>query len=253
MRDDARFDSAFGLFLGAVLPIAVAGLLVGVRGEIVNANVALVLVLVVVLAAVVGGWRAGALAAVMSALSFDLLHTRPYLRLTIASDDDVETTILLLIVGLSVGFLASRARAARQAAAAGQTEVRRIHRVAELAARGAAAEDMLLAAQDELTAALALRRCRFEAPPFEVLLPRVERNGTVTGTVDRHFARGELELPREGVELPVLARGQPIGRFVLEPTPGVGVSLEQRVVAIAIADQVGAVLASPQGEERRNG
>ena len=32
---------------------------------------------------------------------------------------------------------------------------------------------------------------------------------------------GGFELPAEGAELPVLARGQQIGRFVLEPTPGV--------------------------------
>ena len=62
----------------------------------------------------------------------------------------------------------------------------------------------------------------------------------MTGTTVRHFSRGELELPREGAELPVLARGQQIGRFVLEPNPGAGVSLEARMVAVAIADQVGA-------------
>jgi hypothetical protein len=37
--------------------------------------------------------------------------------------------------------------------------------------------------------------------------------------------------------------GRKLGRFVLRPTPGVGVTLEQQVVAVAIADQVGAVLA----------
>ena len=67
----------------------------------------------------------------------------------------------------------------------------------------------------------------------------------MTGTSVRHYAHGELELPREGAELPVLARGQQIGRFVLEPNEGVGVSLEQRLVAVAIADQVGAALTAP--------
>ena len=43
----------------------------------------------------------------------------------------------------------------------------------------------------------------------------------------------------------MLARGQQIGRFVLEPHEGVGVSLEQRLVAVAIADQVGAALTAP--------
>src|SRR5262245_6486082 len=115
--------------LGALLPIAVAALLVGVRGEIESANIALILVLTVVVAAVTGGWRAGAIAAVVSALSFDFFHTRPYLRLTIDSQDDVETTVLLLIVGVAVGFIASRARTARMEVEAGRAEIRSIHRV----------------------------------------------------------------------------------------------------------------------------
>lgn len=251
--ENSRLSRQVGLAIGLIGPIAVAGALVAVRGEIVNANVALVLVLVVVVAATTGGWQAGAVAAVMSAISFDFFHTRPYLRLTIASQDDVETTLLLLVVGVSVGYLAARARAARAAATAGASQIRRIHRVAELAASGLPAADVLFAAQEELTAMLELRTCRFEAPPAGLALARIERNGTVTGTLERHFSHGELELPREGVELPVLARGQPIGRFVLDPTPGAGVSLEQRVVAVAIADQVGAALAASQGKERTHG
>jgi hypothetical protein len=52
---------------------------------------------------------------------------------------------------------------------------------------------------------------------------------------------GGFELPADGVELPVLARGQHIGRFLLVPTPRIAVSLEQRIVAVAIADQVASV------------
>jgi hypothetical protein len=33
-----------------------------------------------------------------------------------------------------------------------------------------------------------------------------------------------------------------LGRFVLVPTPGVGVPLIERVVAVALADQVGGAL-----------
>jgi hypothetical protein len=58
------------------------------------------------------------------------------------------------------------------------------------------------------------------------------------------IAQDELRelLGLHGVELlPVLARGQHIGRFLLSPTHGVAASLEQRLVAVAIADQVAAV------------
>ena len=53
----------------------------------------------------------------------------------------------------------------------------------------------------------------------------------------------EVELPAEGIALPVLSRGQIVGRFILDFGPGAGATLEQRVVAIALADQVGASLA----------
>jgi hypothetical protein len=59
--------------------------------------------------------------------------------------------------------------------------------------------------------------------------------------------RGDLDgfaFPDTGVELPVLGRGNVLGRFVLVPEPNTSVTLEQRVVAVAIADQVGAALAA---------
>jgi hypothetical protein len=45
-----------------------------------------------------------------------------------------------------------------------------------------------------------------------------------------------------------MGRGQVVGRFVLRPSERSGISLEQRVVAVALADQVGAALAA-SGEQ----
>jgi hypothetical protein len=233
-----------GIAIGGIGPMAVATLLVGVRGHIQNANVALILVMVVVAAAAIGGRVAGATAAVIAAVSFDFFHTQPYLRLAIDTADDVETTVLLLVVGLLVGHLAADAMRARASAAESSLEIRRIHRVAERAAGGEEAAQVLQAAQDELIALLTLRSCRFEAQPILSVLPRLERGGDIDTRVWR-YRDGGFELPAQGVELPVYGRGQPLGRFVLEPTTGVGVTLEQRVVAVAIADQVGAALAVP--------
>jgi hypothetical protein len=241
-----------GVVLAGLAPIAVAGLLVSVRDRVQNANVALVLVIVVVAAAALGERSAGVLAAVVSALSFDFFHTRPYLRLTIDTADDVETTLLLLAVGLLVGHIAAGARRARASAEASSGEVWRIHRVAERAARGEEAVEVIRAAQDELTDLLALRSCRFEAQPFSPGLPRLERGGHLDVHVWR-FHDGGFELPTEGVELPVYGRGQQLGRFVLEPTATSVVSLERRVVAVAIADQVGAALAAPWTTRKGNG
>jgi K+-sensing histidine kinase KdpD len=242
---EGRLARTLGIAIGGIGPILVAGALVGIRDSIANADVALLLVLVVVLAAVTGGWQAGAVGAVSSALSFDFFHTKPYLSLTMDSREDAITALLLLLVGISVGVLAGRAREARTAASYSSSEIARIHRIAELAAHGAHGEDVVFSAQTELRELMGLVSCRFEAPPHVYALATIERNGAVTGTSVRHYAGGQLELPREGAELPVLARGQQIGRFVLEPRQGVGVSLEQRLVAVAIADQVGAALTTP--------
>ena len=107
MDNEARSSQLLWIAIGGAAPIAVAAALVSLRDHMLNANVALVLVLVVVLAAVGGGRSAGAAAAVSAALSFNFFHTVPYLTLEIDSADDVETTLLLLAVGLAVGQLAT--------------------------------------------------------------------------------------------------------------------------------------------------
>ena len=56
--EDVRLTRMVGMAIGVLGPVLVAGALVGVRDEIEGANVALILVLVVVLAAVTGGWQA---------------------------------------------------------------------------------------------------------------------------------------------------------------------------------------------------
>ncbi|OWY59026.1 hypothetical protein B7486_76795, partial [cyanobacterium TDX16] len=142
--------SWFLIGLSAIVPIFVAALLVPAREVTAGANLALVLVLLVVGAAAVGGRWAGVAAALSSALSFDFSFTRPYGSLTIASSDDVETFVLLLLVGLVVGTVAARGRRAQATAAEGRSEVRRIHHLAEAMARGEEAADVIAAAEDEL-------------------------------------------------------------------------------------------------------
>ena len=167
--------------LGGAAPIAVAAGLVSVRGHLLNANVALVLVLVVVLAAVGGGRTAGAVAAVSAALSFNFFHTVPYLTLEIDSADDVETTLLLLAVGLAVGQLSSVRRHPMRTGETLSEEIRRIHRVATVGEPGRhTSADMIMAAQVELSELLDLRSCQFEAFPFTQPLPRLERSGVIS-------------------------------------------------------------------------
>ena len=241
-----------GLGLAALGPLVVASLLVTVRDHMARSNAALVFVIVVVLAAALGGRWAGVTAAVISAMSYDFFLTRPYGSLKIDELEDIVATVLLLAVGLIVGEVVVWAHRGHRQKKRGQDEITRLHRVAEQVAAGASAQDVLGSVRAELTDLLSLRACKFEQPPFGTPLPRLGRNGSID-IQRRRIVRGEFTLPAEGVEIPVLGRGRQVGRLVLEPDPEVGVSLEERIVAIAISDQLGAAVVAELETPKTNG
>jgi hypothetical protein len=228
--------------LGVVAPIGVAAALVPLRDQVDSTNIALVLVAVVVAVAATGQRLAGAVAALAAFGSFDFFHTRPYYSLAINQRSDVETAVLLLIVGLFVGELAARSNQHRSNAARNSADIARIHAVAELVADDAPAEEVVTAVSNELKDLLSLRSCRFfsDVPPEP--RPRLEKDGEVT-MGNLRWGVDSMGLPGKEVDLVVQGRGQVLGRFVLVPTPGLPVSWDRRVVAVALADQVGAALA----------
>lgn len=233
-----------GYVIAGIGPIVVAALLVPVRDDLVNTNLALILVVVVVLAAMAGGRGPGLLAAVVTTMSYDFFLTRPYLSLRIDSTDDIETTVILLVIGLLVGQLVVSARRSRRAAARGADEVARLHRVAEQAASGVPVEDIVRSVETELSGLLGLRECTFERPPFGSELPLLERTGAISGIRVRRYVGDAFALPVDGVALLVLGRGEEMGRLVLRPNADEGASLEERIVAVALSDQLGAALAA---------
>lgn len=83
-------------------PLAVATVLLPFRDDLANTSVALVLVLVIVGVAATGHRVAGLLAALSAAVWFNFFWTVPYQTLVILSRADVETAVLLLLVGLAV-------------------------------------------------------------------------------------------------------------------------------------------------------
>ena len=241
-------SSEIDIALGSLAPILVAAWLVAVRGEIARTNVALILAVVVVTAGAFGGRAAGMAAGATAAASFDFFHTRPYLSLLIHDTDDVEMTLLLLILGLVAGQLAWRAGVAARQRDDGRGGLDQIRRVADLVARGDRSVDVIAAARLELIELFHLVDCQFEAAPFHerIDIAQLERNGVVAHRRYRVQPNGDLEveLPAEGIALPIMSRGQIVGRFILDFGPSAGATLEQRIVAIALADQVGASLAA---------
>jgi len=96
---------ATGTAIGLGLVVALSALLVPFRSEITRATPALVLVIAVVVAALVGGRAASVVTAAAGALAFNLAFIRPYWTLTIALVDDIVAFAVFTGVGLAVGTL----------------------------------------------------------------------------------------------------------------------------------------------------
>ena len=222
-------------------PIAVALVMLPLRSQLRTSNVALVLVLAVLVAAIVGGRAGGAVAAIVAALSLDFLFTRPYYSVSISNGDDVQTVALLLVVGLVVGEIVARSRHSHAVARRSHWEAEHLRHLAELAAGGESAGRLVALVQSELTSILDLKSCRFERPPFRTALPQLRHGGVRVdaGRPDGEGLHSQLELPVRGA-------GRLLGRFVLTmPADGTGIRLpaENRALAVALVDQLGAALA----------
>ncbi len=236
--------STIAYAIGGLLPIAVAGAMVGIRGQIADTNVALVLVLIVVATAAFGGRGPAALSAVIAAVSYEFFFTQPYYSLRINDSNDVETSLILLAIGLAVGQLAVHARRQTRDAVRGRDELASMRQMAERAASGATDQELIDLILAELTKLMELVGCRFEVEATGPDLPILERSGRIESSYRRVGPDGELALPPLGVRLPVVGGGREVGSIVLDPNPSVGVTLEARVVAVALADQLGAALAA---------
>lgn len=243
-RDTGTLRSPLAWVVAVAGPVVVSLLLVPMRDEIRTSNVSLVFVLVVVAAAVLGGRATAVTAALVSVAAFDLAFTRPYGSFTIAGRDDVETALLLLAVGLVVGELVVRNRRSRERAAESRAEVVRIRRLSELAAGGEPRGRLIGIVQGELVSLLPVRGCRFEPVPTHEPLPELTHQGVrLPGGADPGSRRSGQ------VALPVFGAGRPYGRFVLEferggAGAGITVPPEDRALAVALADQLGTVLAN---------
>jgi Domain of unknown function (DUF4118) len=228
---------------GIGVPLAVCAALVPLRRSFAGTAAALLLVAVIVAVAVVGNRLSGVLASISSALWFDFFLTRPYERFAIDHRADLETTISLFVVGLIVTELAARGRGHRQTAGEQADYVNLIYEIGEMVSLGLPAAEVVERSRAELVDLLSLRRCTYEpggAPPHRTTVlwdGRVVHGGVLWGIQT-------MGLPGREVDLPVHFAGRTIGRFVLVPTPGVPVSPQRTIVAVAIASHAGSALAS---------
>jgi K+-sensing histidine kinase KdpD len=225
------------------LPLLFTAVLVPFRTSFPNTDAALALMLAVVGVAATGYRLAGILAALSAAVWFDFFLTRPYERFTIYRTTDIETTVLILVIGIAVTELAVWGRRQHLAAIRRAGYLDGINAAAEAVATGNSAPTLVDEVGDRLIQILSLRGCRFEYGVAGLGRPaRLQHNGQVTVS-DRPWDTERDGLPAE-TELLVEVGGILQGRFLLQAQPDTRPTLEARLVAIALADQVGGALAA---------
>lgn len=238
-----RLPATARVAFGVLLPLVVCLLLSTVRDTMANTNAALVLVLVVVAAASLGSRATGWVAALVSAAGFDVLLTQPYGKPTIHSAADVQTTVLLLVIGVAVTELASWGR--RQQSRAGQQQgyLEGILDSAGALAGAGSAATLIGQVETQLVDLLDLDSAQYVARPARAA-PVIG-----TGGVVRHRDR-LLDVDRSGlptdteVWLPVgPADGAELGGFRLVAATHVArPDRQQRQVAALLAEHVASAL-----------
>lgn len=227
--------------VGVMAPAVACAAMAPFRGSLPNTDAALVLVLIVVAVASLGNRLGGLLGALSAGVWFDFFLTKPYDSLSIDSRHAVETTLLLVVIGLGVTELAAWGR--RQHYQAGQQSgyLSGLHAAAEVAANGGSPTELTGQIVDQLTELLDLRSCHFHYGTG-IGSPRLLHDGRLAWG-DKAWDIDRQGLPKdEETELLVSAGGGFRGRFLMTPTGNSRPNLTQRLVAVALADQVGAAM-----------
>ena len=146
------------------------------------------------------------------------------------------STLLLLAAGIGFGELALRRETLTRRFSGTREMLDELQQLTELVADGTPQDKVWERSAALLTRRLALVDCRFEAFGTEApALPRIVASRTIPRVRFAHFRSRGFELPAQGAELAVSHRGEMLGRIVLVPRTGEGVSVESRRFAVAVA------------------
>jgi K+-sensing histidine kinase KdpD len=229
----------------AIAPLLCSAVLAAFRESITSTTAALVLVLIVVGAAATGDRIAGIVAALSSGAWFAFFLTAPYGRFAIDDPNDVEVTVLLVLVGVAVTEIALWGRRQQAGASRRAGYLDGVFGTSKIiAVREAAPEALIAHVARQIVQVLDIDDCRFvlgRGPgPQDTSL---DHDGHVT----RRGYRVNVErdgLPTDDrIGLVVRQGGVVHGQFLLTAaTRVVRPSVEQLKVAVLLADQVGAAL-----------
>jgi K+-sensing histidine kinase KdpD len=231
--------------VAAIAPLLFCAGLAAFRESVTAATAALVLVLVVVAVAATGDRFAGFVAALSCGACFDVFLTEPFGRFTIKDRDDIEVTVLLVLVGVAVTEIALWGRRQQAGASRRAGYLDGVFGTSKIIARPQASPDALIDhVADQIVQFLDIDDCRFVAgdgPGPEDA--RLDHDGYVTRRGHRVNVGRDGLPPDERIGL-IVRQGAAIhGQFVLTAaTRVVRPSVEQLRVAVLLADQVGAAL-----------
>jgi K+-sensing histidine kinase KdpD len=242
---------AFIVAGSAAIPPAACAILAVFRDSIANTNAALALVLLVVAAASTGIRWAGITAALSGAASFDYFLTEPYNTLNINDRADLETAVLLLLVGAAVTEVALWGRREQASASRKQGYLDGVLSTAATVASGrSSTAELIDNVCQQIADTLQIDTCRFD-PGLRSGLPTLDPSGTIT-RAGRTINVTRQGLPTDSnIALMVRSGGVTYGHFLLTAaTRVVRPSREQLRVVVALADQAGSALAATTGSAR---
>jgi K+-sensing histidine kinase KdpD len=233
--------------VAAAAPLACCAALAAFRSDVPNATAALVLVLVIVAVAATGHRVAGIVAAVSSGLWFDFFLTEPFHQFTVTDPDDIEAMVLLVVVGAAVTELALWGRRQQARASSRSGYLHGVMGTAEIiAARTGSSSGLIEHVSSEIQELLAVDECRFDPQAVQDTRYAVlARDGSVTrGGQPVNVERDGL--PTDELTALVVQHGGAVyGQFLITSASRVArPTLEQRRVAVLLADQVGSALTS---------
>lgn len=228
-----------------LVPLVTCAVLAQLRDTVTTEVAALVLVLWVVAAAATGDRVAGVLAGLSGGLWFDFFLTQPYQAFTIRDSEDVEATVLLVVISLAVTEVALWGRRQQGEASRRSGYLDGVVGVAETVATGDAPPATVVAVIGQhITEVLGADACRFvDGPVHDERVAVLDHEGGVTRgghpvDVDR------VGLPTSDyTAVPVHRGSRVVGHFLVTATTRVSYpGREQRRVAVLLADQAVGVL-----------
>jgi K+-sensing histidine kinase KdpD len=217
----------------ATLPIAFGAALIPLRGHI-SESISLLMVLPVLVVALIAGRRLGTLAALAAAAAYDVFHTQPYYRPTIDDPDDIVETIVLLAIGVTIGYLAESAQRAVVAARVRREELAAVTNFIEHIGTTIPGEELAKHASNSIVSLLDAHECEWLPDYRGSVSPVLQPDGSLHSALPGGAGAGGGTLPTT-IEIPVGHPPTEYGRFVVRTNRLANVSLEERRAAANIA------------------